>query len=97
MNHRLHFLNETRSELRNDPVYLAKLDLVKEKTILNYKKEIKKIRNFYSEEQISGLNGLENKISVVERNLKNNNNQYNKDVINHIFQKQKFEDLGRWL
>jgi hypothetical protein len=74
---------------------LAKLDLVKEKTILNYKKELQNMRNNFAKEEISTSKGIQQTLREKEVELKNNNERLNRDLINQIFQARRFEDLGR--
>lgn len=94
--HRLYFVNEPRKDLPSDLIGLVKLDLVKEKTILNYKKALKEIGNKFHEEVISkSWGGIEKEVEDLEETLKANDTILNQELRRQIVETRNFEVLGR--
>lgn len=94
--HRLYFISESRDALPNEPVALVKLDLVKEKTIVNYKRVLLELENKFSQEVISrSWGGLEGQIQEQETRLKTSDKALNDALRTQIAETRDLEALGR--
>ena len=93
--HKLYFNSEKREDLPYDPMNLIKLDLVKEHTINEYNKEIRKIKRKIANEKQNGDKEYETQLRDIQNTIKENSNILTEEMQNNLLNEKNINQIGK--
>jgi hypothetical protein len=83
-----------RKDLPSDMMNLVKLDMIKDVTVNNYRKEIKKLKEIIQESELSGEEETKIKFKEIEQEMLKNGQILTEEMQNQVLKEKKIMDTG---
>jgi hypothetical protein len=91
----LYFVNEKKNDLPNDKVKLVKYDLLKDKTIKSYQKQISILQKNLLSEMSNPHSNYDNSLQRAELKYRVNSSNLNREMIKQTTELARIKEIGK--